>query len=172
MRQMLHRNRRPGGPPSLRNAATIDCCTAVDLELVLAVDVSGSIDTEEAALHRNGYINALTSRKVIHAIESGPLGRIAVTYVEWGDREHQRVVVGWRLISGRDSALAVANEIAGAGRQVWLNTSIRGAIDFSVRLFDGSGFESPRRIIDISGDGHNNDGREAPAARDDAIAAG
>ncbi|HEY9343761.1 MAG TPA: DUF1194 domain-containing protein [Inquilinus sp.] len=169
---MLHQARRQGRPSPLSNAATPGCCTAVDLELVLAVDVSGSIDAEEAALQRRGYLDALTSRKVIRAIEVGPLGRIALAYVEWGDREHQRVVVGWRLISGRASALAVADEIAGAGRQVWLNTSISGAIDFSVRLFDRSGFESPRRIIDISGDGYSNDGREAPAARDDAIAAG
>lgn len=172
MRHLLDRRRRSGGPAPLRHAATVGCCTSVDLELVLAVDVSGSIDADEYALQRRGYISALTSREVIHAIQAGPLGRIALSYVEWGDREHQRVVVGWRLVSDRSSALAVTNEIAGASRQAWLNTSISGAIDFSVHLFDGSGFLSERRIIDISGDGYSNDGREAPAARDDAIAAG
>lgn len=145
----------------------------VDLELVLAVDASASIDNDEAQLQRLGYVAALTDPRVIRAIQSGMLGRIAVIYVEWGDGDQQRVVGGWRLISDAASARAYAAEIASAVRESWINTSIGGAIEFAVPLFDGNGFEGTRRIIDISGDGRNSsNGPRLDEARADALSRG
>jgi hypothetical protein len=135
----------------------------VDLELVLAVDVSGSVDEEEAALQREGYVAALTDERVIAAIASGPLGRIALTYVEWAGEDYQRPVVGWTLIDG---ALAIAPIVTAR----W--TSISTALDDAAARFNDNGFEGVRRVIDISGDGINNRGRSVVAARDAAVAAG
>jgi hypothetical protein len=144
----------------------------VDLELVLAVDVSGSVDEEEAALQREGYVAALTDERVIAAIASGPLGRIALTYVEWAGEDYQRPVVGWTLIDGRDSAHAVAGALAIAPIVTARWTSISTALDDAAARFNDNGFEGVRRVIDISGDGINNRGRSVVAARDAAVAAG
>jgi hypothetical protein len=147
--------------------------TPVDLELVLAVDASASIDADEARLQRIGYVAALTDPRVIAAIQSGMLGRIAVVYVEWGDGDQQRIVGGWHLVSDAASARALAGEIAAAGRESWVDTSIGGAIDFAVPLFDGNGFEGARRIIDISGDGRNSsNGPRLDEARAAALSRG
>lgn len=146
--------------------------TPVDLELVLAVDISGSIDPVEAEIQRRGYIDALTDPRVIGAIRSGVLGRIGVTYVEWAGASYQQVVVGWQEISDEESANAFASELAEAPILTASRTSLSGAIDFSVRVLDGSGFEGLRRVIDISGDGYNNRGRPVAEARDDAVNAG
>jgi len=144
----------------------------VDLQLVLAIDISGSIDEEEAQLQRQGYIDAITDPEIIRAIKGGMLGRIAVTYLEWAGEGYQRTVVDWALIDGEASARAFAARLTEApvGNGPW--TSISDAIDFSAGRFSGNGFEGTRRIIDISGDGPNNSGGPVVAARDAAVARG
>ena len=144
----------------------------VDLELVLAVDVSGSIDEVDARLQRDGYIAAIVDPRIVAAIRSGILGRIAVTYFEWAGEGWQAPVVGWRLIHDRASAGAFAAELDRTPITVGPWTSISSAIDYAVKLFADNGFEGTRRVIDISGDGPNNTGRMAPAARDAAVARG
>ncbi len=143
----------------------------VDLELVLMVDVSGSVDDEEAHLQRDGYVNAVTSPQVLIAIRSGRHRRIAVSYVEWAGSSFQDTVIGWTLIDGEASARAFAGKLAALPPGRGPYTSISGAIDFALPLFNGNGFESPRRVIDVSGDGPNNSGRHVTAARDEAVAA-
>lgn len=144
----------------------------VDLELVLAVDISGSVDEEEAHLQRSGYVQALSDPRVAAAVRSGMIGRIAVAYVEWAGNEHQRTVVGWTLLDGGASMTGFAAAIAEAPILSAQWTAIGAAIDYSARLFDGNGFEGARRVIDVSGDGVNNRGRPVQAARDEAVAAG
>jgi len=143
----------------------------VDLELVLAVDVSRSIDDEEGRLQREGYMAAFTNPRVIEAIQGGSLGAIAVSYVEWASYEYQRTVIPWMLIGDGESAAAFAEKIGRLPRVSMSWTSISGAIDQSARLF-GQGFRGTRRVIDISGDGVNNNGRPASVARDEAVAKG
>ncbi|WP_207462438.1 DUF1194 domain-containing protein [Azospirillum sp. SYSU D00513] len=144
----------------------------VDLELVLAVDISGSVDPEEARLQREGYVGALLDAKVIGAIGSGPLGRIAATYVEWAGDHYQRSVVGWTLLEDADSVRAFASAIAESPIDTAQWTSISAAIDYSAGLFAGNGYEGTRRVIDVSGDGENNRGRPVEMARDAAVAEG
>lgn len=144
----------------------------VDLQLVLAVDVSRSMDPDEAALVRLGFVHAMRHPDVIHAIARGPLGRIAVTYVEWGGNYHQRTGVDWTEISDASSAAAFATAIQQTSVVLVNWTSISGAIAFSAQRFEGNGFRSQRRIIDISGDGPNNVGPYVVTARDRALASG
>jgi hypothetical protein len=144
----------------------------VDLELVLAVDVSYSVDGEEAQLQRQGYFDALVHPRVLQAIAGGPNRAIAVAYMEWAGNFHNRIIVGWTLIRDRASAEAFVARIAASPPTGASRTSISGAIDFSARMFDDNGFEGTRLVIDVSGDGRNNQGRPAWAARDDAIARG
>ncbi len=144
---------------------------AVDLELVLAVDVSRSIDEREFDLQRRGYVHALTHPNVVAAIRSTQSGRIAVSLVEWSGADFQKIVVPWMAIGDEASAQAFADRLLAEPRSFWGWTSISGAIDFSSRLF-GAAFEGRRRVIDVSGDGVNNSGRPAAAARDDALARG
>jgi hypothetical protein len=144
----------------------------VDVELVLAVDISYSMDPEEQALQREGYQQALTSPELMRALREGINGRIAVTYFEWAGNFDRRIVVPWRLIDGPESADAVAAEI---GRQPFRRasrTSVSGAIEFAVPLFDNSGYRGIRRVVDISGDGVNNQGTLVTEARDKALATG
>ncbi|ROQ01075.1 uncharacterized protein DUF1194 [Stella humosa] len=143
----------------------------VDVELVLAVDVSRSIDEVEAQLQRQGYVEAFRNQRVIRTIGNGPLGRIGVTYVEWAAVDFQRHIIGWTLIKDAASARAFADQLEASPRQSWGWTSVSGAIDFAVPLF-GQTFEGTRQVIDVSGDGRNNSGRPAAAARDDAVAKG
>ncbi len=142
----------------------------VDLELVLAADVSASIDPDEASLQRQGYIAALTDPAVIAEIEGGFLGRIAVVYVEWAGG--QRTIVDWTLIDGRESALAFARALQGAPRMSGASTSISGALDYSAGLFANNGFEGTRRVIDISGDGRNHSGRPLIFSRAEVLSSG
>ncbi len=144
----------------------------VDLELILAVDCSGSVDEVEAQLQREGYIAALTSERVINAIRSGENRRIGVAYVEWAGETYQRTIVDWTIIEDLDSAKAVAAKIAASPYMAIRWTSISAAIDYSVALFQTSPFESQRRVIDVSGDGKNNNGRDVVGARDAAVASG
>ncbi|BBK38154.1 hypothetical protein STAQ_32320 [Allostella sp. ATCC 35155] len=144
----------------------------VDLELVLAVDVSGSIDRDEAKLQRDGYVAALTDPQVLAAIRGGLHGRIAVTYLEWAGYRHRRLVAEWHLVQDALSAAALAARIAEAPIATGVSTSISGAIQFALPLFGAAGFRGERRVIDISGDGPNNDGPAIDAARDAALAQG
>ena len=144
----------------------------VDLALVLAVDVSRSIDDHEFELQRQGYAAALTSPRVLSAIQSGPLNAIAVTFIEWSSDGEQKVVVDWSVLKDGETAGAFAQAILDAPRSFYSRTSISGAIDFAVRDFARCGVEPSRRVIDVSGDGTNNSGRPVTDARDAAIAAG
>ena len=144
----------------------------VDVELVLAVDVSYSMDPDEQALQREGYAQALTSREFLMALREGAHGKIAVTYFEWAGAGDQRVVMPWRLIDGPESADAVASEIAQAPYRRASRTSISGALKFAKPLFDNSGYRGARRVIDVSGDGANNSGDFVAPTRDEIIKAG
>jgi hypothetical protein len=144
----------------------------VDLELVVAVDVSGSVDSDEAQLQRNGYVGAFSDKEVIEAISGGMLGKIAVTYIEWAGIHYFRTIVDWTVIDGEATAIAFAEEVARAPIQTELWTSISKAIEKAVPMFEGNGIEGTRRIIDISGDGPNNQGGLVTGFRDRAVAAG
>jgi Protein of unknown function (DUF1194) len=145
---------------------------AVDLLLVLAADVSRSIDAQKFQLQRDGYAAALTDRRVLDVIRSGPNHRIAVCFVEWSGIGAQKLVIDWTAIGDDNSAKAFSSQIAEAPRSFADRTSISGGIEFSMAQLEHAQFESRRRIIDISGDGTNNAGREVTAARDEAIAQG
>jgi hypothetical protein len=144
----------------------------VDVELVIAVDVSNSMDPEEQELQREGYILGLTSREFLQALRNGSHGRIAVTYFEWAGQYDQKIILPWRLIDGPESAKAVTNEIKGAPYRRAPRTSISGALQFAKPLFDSSGYGGLRRIIDVSGDGSNNMGPPVTIIRDEVLAAG
>jgi len=144
----------------------------VDLALVLAADNSGSVDEDEFRLQRQGYAAALTSPAVLDAIKRAPHQAIAVTFIEWSGIEQQKVIAEWAVIRDGATAAVFASAIVGAPRGLVGGTSISAAIDFAVRYFAKSGIESERKIIDISGDGTNNDGPPVTKARDDAVAVG
>jgi hypothetical protein len=147
-----------GSPRAPRFADNSPGAIIVDAELVIAVDVSNSMDPEEQALQREGYIAGLTSREFLNALREGINGRIAVTYFEWAGPLDQKIVMPWRLIDGQDTARAVAKEIAVAPYRRAPRTSIFGALQFAKPLFNASGYRGLRRIIDVSGDGTNNIG--------------
>ena len=144
--------------------------TDVDLELVLAVDVSRSMDPGEQQLQKDGYVAALRHPEVLAAIRAGFLGRIAVTYVEWAGS--QVIVAPWTVIDGADSADAFTAVVAGASVASMRSTSISSALVFSAGLFDGNGMRGTRQVIDVSGDGPNNSGLPVVAARDAVVARG
>lgn len=146
--------------------------TSVDVELVLAVDISYSMDPDEQALQREGYVAALTSPEFLNALRQGLHGRIVATYVEWAGSAEQRVVVPWRLIDGATSAQAFADEIASAPYRRAYRTSISGALEFAGPLFETSGQRGVRRVVDVSGDGANNQGTPVTQARDALLATG
>jgi hypothetical protein len=143
----------------------------VDVELVLAVDISYSMDYDELALQREGYILALTSEQFIDALRRGPLGKIAVTYVEWAGSGEQQVVVPWQVIDSPASADAYAEKLRAAPIRRAYRTSISGALKFSAELF-GTNFQGIRRVIDVSGDGTNNQGDLVEPTRDDVLRKG
>jgi hypothetical protein len=147
--------------------------SSVDLELVLAVDVSGSVNQTRFELQKQGYVAAFRNPRVLGAIRSGPAQAIAVTMVQWTGPDLQIQVIPWTVIRDRRSAEDFAGTIDSAPRQLFSGgTSISGAIDYSLTLFAESGFRGSRRVIDVSGDGSNNRGRPAHLARDDAARAG
>jgi len=160
------------GAAPIRSTAPEKPGVPVDVELVLAVDISYSMDPEEQALQREGYIKALTSNEFLQALRQGINGKIAVTYFEWAGHAERRVVVPWRLIEGPESADAFAGEIAAAPYRRAARTSIAGAIEYGAQLFDGSGYHGIRRVIDISGDGANNNGPLVTVMRDETVAKG
>lgn len=144
----------------------------VDVELVLAVDVSYSMDTEEQALQREGYAGAVVSREFLDALRLGPNGRIAVAYVEWAGEGEQKVVVNWRIIDGPESAKAFADAVMGAPLRRVYRTSISSALLFSADQFDLNGYKGLRQVIDVSGDGVNNQGPPVSLARDAVVQRG
>lgn len=146
--------------------------TTVDVELVLAVDISYSMDPDELALQREGYVKALTSPEFLNALRQGIHGKVAITYFEWAGASEQRVVVPWRVVDGPESAGSVASEIMSAPIRRAARTSISGALLFGAALFEQSGQRGIRRVIDVSGDGANNSGQLVTIARDAVVSKG
>jgi Protein of unknown function (DUF1194) len=144
----------------------------VDLLLVLASDVSRSVDATKFKLQRDGYVAAISNPRVIDTIRSGPHGRIAICFVEWSGVGAQKVVIDWTLIDGAKAAQEFTSQLDEAQRSFADRTSISGGIDFAMTQFERAPFQSTRRTIDVSGDGTNNSGRDVTAARDDAVAQG
>ena len=161
----------PSGPQMLaqRGAPGI---TSVDVELVLAVDVSYSMDPEEQELQREGYIAAITSHEFMRALKQGMHGKVALTYFEWAGMHHRQIIVRWRLIDGPESADSFAADIRRARYTRASRTSISGALLFAAPLFEGSGYRGVRRVIDVSGDGVNNNGPLVTVTRDEVLAQG
>jgi len=144
----------------------------VDLLLVLAADVSRSVDDAKFKLQREGYAAAIADPRVVRAMTGGPNGRIALVFVEWASEWEQKVVIDWTVIAGARDAEAVSSRVREAERSFRGRTSISTAIDFSMALLARSPFQADRRVIDVSGDGTNNSGRDVISARDEAIAKG
>ena len=157
---------------------TVTACTftraaeRVDLLLVLAADISRSMDEEKFQLQRSGYAAAFSDPRVIEAIRSGPNGRIAVAFVEWSGPWSQRIVIDWMVISDDKTARLFGDHLVEASRAFANSTSISAGIDFAMAQLDAAPYETRRRVIDVSGDGDNNSGRDVTAARDEAIAKG
>jgi Protein of unknown function (DUF1194) len=144
----------------------------VDLLLVLAADVSRSVDQKKFQLQREGYAAAITDPRVLKAISSGANGKIAMSFVEWSGIGAQKVVIGWTVVGDAEAARKFGDQLAEAPRSFADRTSISGGIDFSVSLLERAPFEAARRTIDVSGDGTNNSGRDVINARDEAVAKG
>jgi hypothetical protein len=144
----------------------------VDLLLVLAADVSRSVDDAKFRLQRSGYAAALENPRVLEAIQSGANRRIAVCFVEWSGVVSQKVVIDWTAISDEKSAREIGDRLLEAPRSFADRTSISGGIDFAVAQFERAPYEGLRRIVDVSGDGTNNSGRDVTSARDEAVAKG
>ncbi|MDR4306943.1 DUF1194 domain-containing protein [Chelatococcus sambhunathii] len=155
--------------PALSSARVLADDANVDLELVLAVDISYSMDSEEQQIQRDGYAAAMVSRPVLDAIAGGALGRIAVSYVEWAGADEQRTIVPWTLIDGAPAAQEFAAKLVSAPLRRAYRTSISGALIYSARQFGTSAFAGARRVVDISGDGPNNQGETIEAARDELL---
>jgi len=145
---------------------------AVDVELILAVDVSYSMDMDELAVQREGYAQAIVSKEFLQALRALPNGKISVTYFEWAASNDQKIIIPWRVIDGPETADAVADEILKAPIRRASRTSISGAIYFAMPLFESNPYPGLRRVIDISGDGANNNGAPVTPARDEAISKG
>jgi Protein of unknown function (DUF1194) len=158
--------------PDVRRAGAAGAPVAVDAAIVLAADVSRSIDDGEFALERRGYADAIQSQQLIDAISTGPHGAIALSYVEWAGEGEEKVVVDWAVIRNDADARAFAAALTAAPRSFVGRTAIGSAIDYSFALFAESAFETDRRVIDVSGDGTNNQGRMVTEARDAAVGAG
>jgi hypothetical protein len=161
----------PGGPQMLAQRGG-GGAVPVDAEVVLAVDVSYSMDPEEQQLQREGYMAAITSLQFMQALKAGMHGKIALTYFEWAGSHHQQIIVPWRLIDGPESADAFSADIGRARYTRQSRTSISSALLFGAPLFEGSGFRGIRRVIDVSGDGVNNNGPLVTVARDEVLAKG
>ena len=153
---------------------TPQCSAAepVDIELVLAVDVSLSMSPDELEIQRHGYAAALTHDSVLQAIADGAHGKIAVTYVEWAGSNTQRVIVPWTVIADRGDAERVVQQLSARPPNSARRTSISGALEFSGDLFAESDFEGVKRVIDVSGDGANNQGAPVEGVRDRLVRQG
>lgn len=155
-----------------RSAPAKSADIPVDVELVLAVDVSLSMDTFEQKMQLQGYVAAMHDRQVLRAIETGPHKRIAVIFVEWGGEKFQNIKVPWTLIDGKAAAVSFAKALASHRLTALPRTSISSAALFSAALFEENGFNGTRRVIDISGDGPNNQGVFVHHARDAVVSRG
>ena len=144
----------------------------VDVMLVLVTDVSRSVDDTEFTMEKQGYSAALADPQVLAAIKGGPIGQIAVSYVEFAGSYEVRTVVDWHIVRDGASAAAFTNEMQAAQRSYWGRTSISAGIDHAMQMLIEGGFEAQRRVIDVAGDGTNNSGRDVAEARDDAVKAG
>jgi hypothetical protein len=152
---------------------TASAAPKVDVALVLAVDVSASIDLSRYRLQRDGFAAAFESAAVVEAIAAGKHGSVAITLVEWAGEGEQRQAIDWTVISDAASANAFAAKIAGISRSfLHGQTSISAAIDYSAKLFRDSDVVADRKVIDVSGDGSNNTGRGVGEARDEAVRRG
>ena len=144
----------------------------VDVELVLAVDVSYSMDMDELAVQREGYAQAIVSKEFLQALKALPNGKIAITYFEWAASSDQKIIIPWRVIDGPETADAVADEILKTPIRRASRTSLSGAIYFAMPLFENNPYPGLRRVLDISGDGPNNNGAPVTPARDEALSKG
>jgi hypothetical protein len=144
----------------------------VDLLLVLAADVSRSVDERKFRLQREGYAAAIVDPRVVRAMTAGPTGRIALCFLEWASDGEQIVIIDWTPVASADHAQAISRQIREAPRAFMGRTSISAGIDYSMAVLARSPFAGQRRVIDVSGDGTNNSGRPVTAARDAAIAQG
>lgn len=145
---------------------------SVDLLLVLASDVSRSVDTRKFQLQREGYAAALSNPKVVEAIRSGPHGRIAICFLEWSGVTSQKVVIDWTIVSDAASARKIGDQLIELPRAFADRTSISAGIEFAMSQLERAPFRGVRRTIDVSGDGTNNSGRDVTLARDEAVAKG
>ena len=144
----------------------------VDVAIVLAADVSRSVDEDEFTLQREGYARAFTNPQVLQAIQAGPNRGIAVTFVEWSGANDQKVVADWTIVRDGESGAVFSSMILAPPRSFAGLTSISAAVDFSMKLFADGRFQATRRVIDVSGDGTSNSGRPIIQARDEAIVQG
>jgi hypothetical protein len=144
----------------------------VDVELVLAVDISLSMSQKELEIQRDGYVAAITSTPVINAIREGIHGKIAISYIEWAGDQSQYVIVPWTVIASREDAERVAEMIRSGERNRARRTSISGGLRFAADLFAESAFRSLKRVVDVSGDGPNNQGEWVNDVRDELVARG
>lgn len=157
--------------PALLSPRHARAMEPVDVELVLAVDVSRSVDPEEQEMQFRGYANAFRDPRLTDGIARGAIGAIAVSFFIWSDWDMQKLLVPWTRIDGRATAARFADVLDAAPRETYLYTSISGAIDYAAALF-GQGYEGTRQVVDISGDGVNNSGRPLAKARAEALAKG
>ena len=159
----------------MATAGWMPTCSAerVDLILVLAADVSASMDESKFELQRSGYAAAFSNSRVIEAIRGGPSGRVAVAFIEWSGVLQQKIIIDWTVISNDETARQFGSRIMEEPRAFDKNsTSISAGIDFATAQLDRAPYEARRRTIDVSGDGDNNSGRDVTAARDEAVAKG
>ena len=159
-------------PGPKQHSADKDQAATVDVELILAVDVSYSMDMDELAIQREGYAQAIVSKDFLQALKSLPNGKVAITYFEWAASSDQKIIIPWRVIDGPETADAVAGEILKTPIRRASRTSISGAIYFAMPLFEANPYRGLRRVIDISGDGPNNNGAPIVGARDTALSKG
>jgi hypothetical protein len=155
-----------------QRSADKETVPSVDVELILAVDVSYSMDMDELAIQREGYAQAIVSKEFLQALKTGPNGKISVTYFEWAASGDQKIIIPWRVIDGPETADAVANEIVKTPIRRASGAASSGAGNFAMPLFDENPHRGLRRVIDISGDGPNNNGSPVTIARDAALEKG
>jgi len=158
--------------PKSQQADTNENGPSVDVELVIAVDVSYSMDLDELAVQREGYAQAIVSKDFLQAMKTGPNRKVAATYFEWSASGDQKIIIPWRVVDGPESADAVAAEIMKTPVRRGSRTSISGAINFAMPLFEENPYHGLRRVIDISGDGPNNNGAPVTGARAAALEKG
>ena len=153
-------------------SAPVRAAEQVDLLLVLASDVSRSVDTRKFQLQREGYAAALSNPRVIEAIRSGPHGRIAICFIEWSGATSQKLVIDWTIVSDAASARKIGDQMLELPRSFADRTSISAGLEFSVNHLEQAPFTATRRTIDVSGDGTNNSGRDIATVRDEVLAKG